>query len=547
MEFEVGKVIRNKYHFFNAVLFLVTILLIVLAIFKFVNAVSPKTQSKIIFNEYNHSKKSSFAKVNWYNDQGTLYGDIDKYLKANIIESYLDVWDLINYGIKTKDAYGYEDLFEPKLAKQLMEFVPSNKDFMLERQNLEHNIHFNFLSIDRSMISFTDERIIIASQHIDGKRKSIIKYDTLAVQVLMNLIDGRWKIYKFKSIDPVHEVEIAKSREPLKLQNDIVGINYYPRANPWHEMWSKFSIDTTVRDFKIIKELDYNTIRIFIPYSTFGGGNVTDEMLVNLERLLDIADENHLKIMPTLFDFPNGYSINEFPAYAKHLERIISKVGNHPSIIAWDIKNEPDLDFDNYGRENVLGFLDFIIDKFKRFDVNTPITVGWSDADSAHLLHDKLDFVSFHYYKEPSELGKTFRDLSASIGYKDIVLSEYGVHTSNALFAFGSHSKYSQKKIINTLENSINEIGLRHSIRWCFSDFLQIPDKVMENSRNIKLIQSSYGVLDNTLERKSYLLPESSLGFLDKVNYNYISILLLGLLYCTLLLIGFISIIKTKF
>ncbi len=60
-----------------------------------------------------------------------------------------------------------------------------------------------------------------------------------------------------------------------------------------------------------------------------------------------------------------------------HLRGIVTTVKNYPAVIAWDLKNEPDLDFKSPGKQEVLSWLSQTARYLKQLDPTHSITIGW--------------------------------------------------------------------------------------------------------------------------------------------------------------------------
>ena len=87
--------------------------------------------------------------------------------------------------------------------------------------------------------------------------------------------------------------------------------------------------------------------------------------------------------MVTLFDFYGDYNVLNWTLTHRHAEQIVSTFKDHNAILAWDIKNEPDLDFDSRHKETVIAWLNQMIQEIKKFDPNHFVTIGWSSPEAA--------------------------------------------------------------------------------------------------------------------------------------------------------------------
>ena len=83
--------------------------------------------------------------------------------------------------------------------------------------------------------------------------------------------------------------------------------------------------------------------------------------LDKLKLVLDTALKQNIKVVITLFDFYGNYDVLDWTLNQRHAERIVETFKDHEAILAWDIKNEPNLDFESRGKENVIAWLDFML------------------------------------------------------------------------------------------------------------------------------------------------------------------------------------------
>ena len=259
-------------------------------------------------------------------------------------------------------------------------------------------------------------------------------------------------------------------------------------------------IDT---DFKIIKDAGLNSIRIFVPYEDFGKSNVNLEKTAKLKAVLDLAEKHNLRVLITLFDFYGDYSVLDWTLTQHHARTIVNTIKNHNALLGWDIKNEPNLDFESRGKDLVLAWLDKMVDVVKSEDPNHPVTIGWSNIESASLLKDKLDFISFHYYENIKHLVQEFKSLKTEIS-KPIVITEFGMSSYNGFWNPFGNSEKNQ----TTYHKDIQGIFSANSIpfmSWTLYDFIEIPKEVVGRLPWRKNAQMHFGYIDkNGIKKGSF-------------------------------------------
>ncbi|SEB50664.1 hypothetical protein SAMN04489761_1103 [Tenacibaculum sp. MAR_2009_124] len=311
----------------------------------------------------------------------------------------------------------------------------------------------------------------------------LLKNDTILVKILKEKIT----------------IDQNKSKsQNIRFPNDfkIKGINYYPQKTPWFEFWKQYDTIVVNKDFKLIKNLQLNTIRIFIPYELFGKEKVSKTELNNLISTLDLAHKNNLKVIVTFFDFYSNYQVLDYTICDRHIEKIIRTIKDHPALLQYDIKNEPDLDFKLYGKQKVINWLSFIAGRMKYYDKETPITIGWYSPKEASNLSDQLDFVSFHYYKSPEEFSPIFKELEKKVK-KPIVIQEFGKHSYNSIWNLYSNSEKKQAKYHKEIQESFGTNGVEHFVSWTLYDFPKIDTKVFGRMPHKIGPQKNYGFINN--------------------------------------------------
>ena len=194
--------------------------------------------------------------------------------------------------------------------------------------------------------------------------------------------------------------------------------------------------------------------------------------------MLDAAEETNIKVVITLFDFYGDYSALNWTLDQRHAETIVSHLKDHNALLAWDVKNEPNLDFESRGKELVLAWLDHMIDMVKSVDRDHPVTIGWSDAESASLLNDKVDFVSFHYYKDIEKLGETYSNLKTKITDKPTIVTEFGLSSYRGMWSPLGNSETTQANYHKTAQAQFNKFDIPY-MSWTLYDFSEIPKEVV--------------------------------------------------------------------
>ncbi|SNR16498.1 cellulase family glycosylhydrolase [Tenacibaculum jejuense] len=437
-----------------------------------------------------------------------------------IQKDYLNAWHIKNIAYRENNPYGIKDYYTDSVQKKLINTINYNKlnKVQVETTTLQHEPKLNFYSADGQLVTFTDENVVEYQRiHKDGK----FLFETelaSTYKIMMLLEDGFWRIRHFvKQRNPAKKIEKETSKyattrnDSIFLNNipyKIKGINYYPQDTPWDMFGNKFDTDIIEKDFKLIRSLKLNTIRIFIQYEDFGKANIKLEKIKKLKETIRIAKNNDLKVIVTLFDFYGDYSVQDWTLTHRHAEAIVTAFKNNETIIAWDIKNEPDLDFKNRGEKNVLKWLEYIAKEIKKHDKNHLITIGWSNFEAAKKLTNIVDFVSFHHFNDNFE--NDFSSLKKATK-KPILVEEFGVPSYKSIWnLFTGDSKKSQATYHKKMQEHFRKYNVSH-MAWTLYDFSKIPTAVAGKLPWKRNKQKHFGFIDKNGKQKpsyKFIAPE---------------------------------------
>ncbi len=371
---------------------------------------------------------------------------------------------------------------------------------------IHHDLTLDFYSEDGTLVVLRDIHIRYF-QLYENDRFILADYDTAQYDVMLLLEDNFWRV-RHKVRSSIEKRPVTLTGSPcIEVKGDQFvyadkafiskGINYYPAEYPWEKFWTHFDPVLLRQDFSLIQTAGFNTIRIFVPYEQFGGPDVIEKYLNDLEMLLDIAQEYDLKVIVTLFDFFLQYQADQWTLADRHVEIIATRLKYHEAVFAWDVKNEPDLDFDTAGEDEVKEWLSFIIKRIRGYDQNHLLTVGWSSPEYITELHEVVDYYSFHYYNEPQDLT---RYLSSSYD-KPLLLEEMGQHSYAAWFYPFRKTRRDQLEYLSDLTKVIREHNISYAL-WTLYDFRQIPDNVVGTLPWRKGIQKNFGLIDKRNKKK---------------------------------------------
>ncbi len=424
-----------------------------------------------------------------------------------IQEDYLDSWYIRNVAYKTNDSIGVKDFYTDSTRINLYNYIRFNKknNINIEATSISHNPEIEFYSADGQLVVFTDKKVKEFERILHKDRLVSEHISTSDYRVMMLFEDGFWRIRHLvknpsTSIDTIPQpTPFLQIKGGRIYENDalfhIKGINYYPQKNPWDLFGDQFDEKVIDNDFKLISDAKLNTVRIFIQYEDFGKADVKASKLEKLKKILDKAEANNLKVIITLFDFYGDYSILDWTLTHRHAEKIVTAMKDHRAILAWDLKNEPDLDFKTRRKETVLAWLKEMAWQIRSFDPNHLITVGWFDSDAAALLKDEVDFISYHFYGAASNFEKKYLKLKQNIPDKPLILQEFGLSSYNGLWNLYGSSEKDQATYHERMQAVIKKNNVQF-VSWTLYDFNEIPKAVIGRLPWRKNKQKYFGFID---------------------------------------------------
>lgn len=396
-----------------------------------------------------------------------------------IERDYLSSWYVSHIALKTNNILGLSDYYTDSSRQHVIDQVSYNAEnaIKVNETTLSHNLELHFFSEDGQLVSFTAHDVVLYKQYFENNKLIHSSYEKNTYDIIMLLEDGFWRVrHKVLKESEFFNTPTIENREVSFAQ--LKGINYYPKDHPWDMFGDQFDETEIEQDFKTLNDLGLNTIRIFIPYSSIGGHLVDDVQLAQIVSVFDLAEQQQLKVIPTLFDFYGNYEIIQWTLNERYIDKLVTALNDHPALLAWDIKNEPDLDYESRNKSLVDAWLVQMTSHLNTITEKTPITIGWSSSEAAINYKSYQDYVSFHYYLKPELLKETFEEIRESHPNKVIVLEEFGVSSYGGFWRPFSSSQNKQAKYHENMQKVISELNLS-AVSWTMYDFGEVPINVV--------------------------------------------------------------------
>ncbi len=277
-----------------------------------------------------------------------------------------------------------------------------------------------------------------------------------------------------------------------KFSTNLVGINYYPASASWKEFWTEFPVEEIKADLETLSDMNVNSVRIFLNHDYFGGGDTQEDANTKLGVFLDLCAAKNIQVLVTLFDLRPDYTLSNLESDVGHIDQVIAPVSDHPAILGIDIKNQADLDFPTWGQGVVEGWLTVLARHIQIHYPNVPITVGWSNPDSALGLKDVVDFVTYHEYGDVEGFADRLDAIKTKSGDKPVMITEIGSTIWNPFRSTQSAEYKQAARLESQLQQSIAADGV---FVWTLNDFDHVGSDVVGRRPWRKAQQRHFGLI----------------------------------------------------
>ncbi|WP_445382578.1 cellulase family glycosylhydrolase [Robiginitalea sp. IMCC43444] len=419
---------------------------------------------------------------------------MDPQTLSELERDYKSAWYVRQVALENSNPFGLEDYFTADARRQLAALLEHNNktNTRIRSTTIEHHPELEFFSLDGKMVVLNDHNVREYTESYQDEKLVFQQYTTSSYQIILLLEDGNWRIRQMLQIPSHHEPELKQVAPEFQA---VRGINYYPKERPWRMFGAYFDRQVVAEDFKKLQSLQFNAIRIFIPYGVFGEAKVNEQVLQQLKEVLELAEASDIKVLVSLFDFYGNYDLRDWTLTHRHAEKIVRAIKDSPALLGWDLKNEPDLDFGSRGQQRVLQWLREMANQLRKWDPEHPLTIGWSSPEKARLLTDVVDVVSFHYYEDLAELPERFKDLRKVARNKPVVLQEFGKSSYSGIWNGFSGSEAQQAAYMEAIRKFTIDNKLS-SFEWTLYDFDKVPKEVVGRLPWRKAYQRHYGLIN---------------------------------------------------
>jgi len=279
-----------------------------------------------------------------------------------------------------------------------------------------------------------------------------------------------------------------------KFAQKFIGLNYYPATASWRDFWVRFPALEIKSDLITARNMNVNAVRIFLNHDYFDSAQTQGEALIKLNNFLDLCESYNIQVLITLFDLRPNYELSNWASDIKHVDVVLSKVADHPAILGIDLKNQADLDFENWGEGRVEAWLTVMARYIQMQFPELAVTAGWSSADNALRLSDVVDFISYHEYQNPKGFIDRLLSIKSASNGKPVMITELGSTIWHPPFIQKITEKTQASRLSQQLEQASQSNGI---FVWTLNDFDHVGSDVVGPLPWRQAQQRHFGLIRN--------------------------------------------------
>ncbi len=281
----------------------------------------------------------------------------------------------------------------------------------------------------------------------------------------------------------VQNGQLQLNGQPFKVR----GVNYYPRHAPWQQFLTEADPAQMAAELDLIEQAGFNTLRIFLWYQPLFTCQPEDAIpneaaFAVIDALLELAHERDLKLIVTLNDLPDltfRPLYTDYAHYDNQTVYIVRRYRHEPAILAWDVRNEGDLDYGaeskdeaRFSQAEVIDWLAHVSQLVRDNDPDHLVTAGW--WGDPRPTDPYVDFLSFHHWTETDQLQRRLNEYRRASA-KPLLLGEIGYDT---LAASAKEQRDKEQEVGDTLGHALRLVeaqDLAGWVIWTAFDFVPAP------------------------------------------------------------------------
>lgn len=450
----------------------------------------------------------------WEPDAPGISDRVDSATRSRVAAAYLDAWLSWNEAYlacaTTQLAASFEGAALTQVAAEVGD--AARRGSRIAQADTAHLLRLQSVSPDGQVVSFLDRGARVVRVIRDQLGAELSADETLGTfEVVMARDGGRWRVRELvrtesadlgptRPLPPPRPLPgfVGRTGKELVLDGKpfrVSGFNYFPQDSPWLDFWRVYDTAAIDRDFAFIAARGLNTVRVLLPYRQFGAPDPSPANVARLADLLDRARAHGLRVVVSLFDFRADYRPLQWATGDRQLEVLLRRFADSPTILAWDLSNEPNLAYRIGGKLTVDAWLVHTLRLAREFDPHHLLTIGWYELDAPTTLESLVDVVSFHHYSVDPGFAAAYQSLRRSIPDKPLLLEEFGRSTFNPLGFLGPFSEADQAGYVRDVLGALEGTDCSGYLAWTLHDF-SIPPPISLWPEPLKpMVERHFGVL----------------------------------------------------
>ena len=251
---------------------------------------------------------------------------------------------------------------------------------------------------------------------------------------------------------------------------DLKEVNYYPAADGWTYMWSRFDPTAIDRDFARIRALGANTVRITTQVPVFGFPTVRPVMADRLSEVIGLAAKHSLRVHLTLFDWWHQYT--DIDGSKEWVSSLLSRYRDDPRIAVVELQNEV------YPKNpEVVAWVRTMLPYLSTVMPGTLRTVSIASVPpevfalfTHELKNSPPDFWDYHYYGPPPDAYSMLSSIKALAAPRPLFVGETG-YTTDGPPGNRAARDQAQAAYYRAVFTAAAELGLPAPAPWILDDF----------------------------------------------------------------------------
>ena len=206
-------------------------------------------------------------------------------------------------------------------------------------------------------------------------------------------------------------------------------VNYYPAANGWSYMWTRFDPTQIDADFARLHTLGANTVRIIVQPDVVGYPTVDPVMASRLRTVGQLAGKHGLHVHLTLFDWWSRYT--DIAGSKQWVSSLLAPYKGNTLLSIVEVHNE--LDATNTA---AVAWAKQIIPYVRSVVPQVMVTVSCSGITPAqfsvfvtNLKSAKPSFWDYHYYGTGYWIHSVLQQIKTIAGTTPLIIGETGQTT----------------------------------------------------------------------------------------------------------------------